>query len=54
LKREQTKNASAVLEPWDAAYFRKEYVKKKLDFSEEQLKEYYPLNHVVKTTLDIY
>ena len=26
----------------------------KLNFSDDQLREYYPLNHVITTTLDIY
>ncbi|KAF5369475.1 hypothetical protein D9758_002530 [Tetrapyrgos nigripes] len=39
---------------WDYRYYDRKYIEEKLDLDDSAVKEYFPVNHVVPTILDIY
>lgn len=43
-----------VLNSWDTSYYGNKLLKKKYGVDSEAIKEYFPLDHVVETTLQIY
>ena len=45
-KRELTKNPKAEIENWDLAYYGSRYKKKYFNIDEEQIKDYFPAEHV--------
>jgi len=48
LKREETGDANAVLNPWDKSFYTNVLKEKFYSIDEEKIKEYYPTEHVVK------
>lgn len=53
MKRKDTGDDSAVLEPWDWAYYAG-IMESEIGADEQVLKEYFPIEHVVAVTLEIY
>jgi thimet oligopeptidase len=51
---ELQKMADYKLEMWDIAYYSRLYTEKTCDFDKEQLKQYFPVDTVVKGAFDIY
>ena len=54
LKRQETGDANAVLESWDRSYYNNLLKEQQYQVDEEKIKEYFPTNHVVKVTMEIY
>ena len=42
------------VEPWDISYYIQKLKKKKLDYNEEELREYFPATHVMDQMFDIF
>lgn len=54
MKKDETNNQEAVLEPWDKSFYTNVLKEKFYNIDEEKIKEYFPTGHVVYTTMDIY
>lgn len=54
LKREETGNPEAVLQSWDRNFYTNVLKEKFYSIDEEKIKEYFPVDHVVKETMEIY
>jgi Zn-dependent oligopeptidase len=53
MKRMHTKDESAKLEPEDMLYY-KDMMKLASGVDEQEISQYFPINHVVETTMEIY
>lgn len=54
LKRSDTGNESAIFNQWDQGYYTKMHQQKEFDYDSEVAREYFPIQHVTQTTMDIY
>lgn len=54
LKRDETQNPEAILQPWDGSFYTNVLKEKFYAIDEEKIKEYFPTDHVVNQTLEIY
>jgi Zn-dependent oligopeptidase len=54
LKKEETGNPDAVLNSWDRNFYTNVLKEKFYSIDEEKIKEFFPVEHVVKETMDIY
>ena len=54
LKRKETGDSNAILESWDRSYYNNLLKEQQYQVDEEKIKEYFPTNHVVKVTMEIY
>lgn len=54
MKREKTHNKNAKFETWDFSFYDAIYKKKVYNIDEDQIKEYFPSEHVKSSTLEIY
>ena len=53
-KRNHTGDPSAELGPYDVAYYGPLMDKASDEFDKDELKKYFPLDHVISTTVNIY
>ena len=54
LKRDETKDPEAVLQAWDSSFYTNILKEKFYQIDEEKIREYFPTDHVVTQTLEIY
>ena len=47
-KRNLTKNSTAILYPWDQNFYSHILIKEKYNLEEDEIEEYYPVDHVVE------
>jgi len=54
LKRDETGNQESTLNSWDRSFYTNILKEKFYSIDEEKIKEYFPTNHVVDVTMEIY
>jgi thimet oligopeptidase len=54
LKREQLKDPSATLDPWDLAYYLNAWKKRDFELDTETIREFFPAGHVVQAMFGVY